>query len=280
MGKSQPSSSTSSSGSTSTTTNLGPWAPQQPYLTYGFQQARNLFDAGGPSYYPGAAVASPSADTLAAQRAIAQRALAGSPVLRSADDYLQNSLNGNYLSAGNPYFQGMVSQLGQSLQPQIASGFEAAGRYGSGSQAAAFADALSKQASQLAYQNYAAERQNQLKSLTQAPVLADQDYTDLGQLSQVGSAQDQYRQSLINADINRYNFNQQAPYNNLANYMRLVQGNYGSSGTQTGTQNSSQTSQTYSSPLDLFSNGLFGAAGKSLGASLGSNLGPALALLF
>lgn len=267
----------SSSSSTSTTnTDMGPWSAQQPYLKFGFNQAQALYNQGPQTYYPGQTVAAPSANTLAAQNATAQRALNGSPVMSSADNYLQNVLNGSYLSAGNPYFQSMISQIGQSLQPQTSSGFEAAGRYGSGAQAAAFADALTQQAGQLAYQNYGAERQNQAQSLAMAPTLANQDYTDLGHLAQVGVAQDQYKQSLINENVDRYNFNQQAPYVNLANYMKAVQGNYGSSGTQTTSQNSQQTSPG-SSPFDALTNGLFGSFGKSLGDKLGP---AAFSLLF
>lgn len=83
---------------------------------------------------------------------------------------LSNTLNGSYLSAGgNPYFQNMISQLGQAIQPQIDGQFAAMGRYGSGANANAFASALANQAGQLAYQNYGAERANQVQTANNLP---------------------------------------------------------------------------------------------------------------
>lgn len=82
---------------------------------------------------------------------------------------LGNTLNGSYLSAGNPYFSNMVNQIGQAIQPQIDSQFSAAGRYGSGANQQAFASALANQAGQLAYQNYGAERGNQMSAVNNMP---------------------------------------------------------------------------------------------------------------
>jgi len=70
-----------------------------------------------------------------------------------------------------------------------------------------------------------------------APTLASQDYTDIGQLASVGDARQQLAQHGINSAVDRYNYDQNLPYNTLANYMKMIQGNYGSSSTQT-TQNS------------------------------------------
>lgn len=84
-----------------------------------------------------------------------------------------STLDGKYLKAGNPYFGRMVGQLGDALKPQIDSQFAAAGRYGSGADAHAFADALSKEAGSLAFQNYGQERQNQLGTLSQVPQLGN-----------------------------------------------------------------------------------------------------------
>jgi hypothetical protein len=74
-----------------------------------------------------------------------------------------------------------------------------------------------------------------MQANAQAPMLANQDYTDIGQLASVGDARQQLAQQNINAAIDRYNYNQNLPYNTLANFMRMIQGNYGSSSTQTTT---------------------------------------------
>src|SRR6185437_4662233 len=70
---------------------------------------------------------------------------------------------------------------------------------------------------------------------------AGQDYADIGQLAAAGDAQTQLAQQGINASVDRYNYNQNLPYNTLANYMRMIQGNYGASSTQ--------TMQNYANPI-------------------------------
>src|SRR5690606_40579026 len=52
--------------------------------------------------------------------------------------------------------------------------------------------------------------------------------------SAVGAAREQMAQALINDQIARFNYAQQLPYNKLAQYMGLIQGNYG--GTEMTTQ--------------------------------------------
>ena len=40
-------------GDTTTTQKADPWSGQQPYLKFGFNQAQNLYNSGGPQFYPG-----------------------------------------------------------------------------------------------------------------------------------------------------------------------------------------------------------------------------------
>lgn len=77
---------------------------------------------------------------------------------------------------------------------------------------------------------------NMMRGAALAPQLANQDYVDIGQLANAGATQQNLQQQQINDAIQRYNYNQNLPYNNLSNYLGLIQGNYGSSSTQT-TQN-------------------------------------------
>jgi hypothetical protein len=219
--------------STTTTTQTAPWSGQQPYLTYGFQQAQNLYNQGGPQYFPGETVAPVAPETSQALDLLGQRARAGSPLDAAAQGADLATLNGGFLDAGNPYFQQMMGRVADAVRPQVAGSFEGAGRYGSGAYANALAGALANTAGSLAYQNYGDERKAMTQAAALAPGLANQDYTDLQQLAAVGDARQQLAQQQINGAIDRYNYNQNLPYNNLANYMRMVQGNYGSSATQT-----------------------------------------------
>lgn len=264
-----------SSGSSKqkTTTTSEPWSGVKPYLTSAYDQAQTLYNRGAPAYYPGQTQAPMSAYSKNALDATAQRAAYGSDLTRAAQGQLTNTLNGTYLNAGNPYFQGavqaatrpMINAFNDQIMPGLDSNFSSAGRYGSGAHALASADAgaqLTDQvgdvASQMAYQNYSDERQNQIRGMLFAPEMAQQDYNDLAMLGQAGQGYDQYNQSLINANIDKYNYNNTAQWNMLNDYIGLLNGATGGSSTTTAPR------QATTSPLT-------GALGGAMaGASLGS----------
>lgn len=68
---------------------------------------------------------------------------------------------------------------------------------------------------------YSRERALQSSAMGLAPGLSQADYYDMGQLSNLGSTQDLYNQGLINADMSRYNFGQNAP-NNQLNFLSSI----------------------------------------------------------
>jgi hypothetical protein len=209
----------------------------QPYLTYGLQQASNLYGGGGPQYYTGETFVSPSQTTQAGVQALETRALAGSPLTGLAQQQLQGTLGGAYLG-GNPFFQGAFAPAAQAAQSQfqntmgdISSKASLAGRYGSGAMGnlqnratGQYAQALTNTAGQLAYQNYEAERQRQQQAIGAAPQLAQADYQDINQLLQAGQLREGYTGQQLGADIQRFNFLQNQPQQNLQNYMSLVYG--------------------------------------------------------
>ncbi|MBY0431745.1 MAG: hypothetical protein K2Q10_11145 [Rhodospirillales bacterium] len=82
-------------------------------------------------------------------------------------------------------------------------------------------------------QAWDAERQNQMRGMLFAPQMAQADYQDISMLSNVGQSKEAYDQSLINEQIQRWNYNQQLPVNMLAQYNQLIAGNYGSTTTTT-----------------------------------------------
>jgi hypothetical protein len=223
------------------TSTTAPWSGQQPYLTFGFQQAQNLYNQGGPQYFAGDTVAPTPSETNQALNLQTQRASNGSPLIAAAQAGDLGTAQGNYLSAGNPYLQNMFGSIANTVTPRVTGAFEGAGRYGSGAYANALTDALTNTAGNLAFQNYSNERGNMMRADALAPSLANQDYADIAQLAAAGDARRQLAQQGINAAVDRYNYNQNLPYNTLANYMRMIQGNYGSSSTQ--------TTQSYANPI-------------------------------
>jgi hypothetical protein len=209
-----------------------------PYLTYGLGQAQQLYQGGGPQYYTGETFVAPSQTTQTGVQALETRALAGSPLTGLAQQQLQGTLGGAYLG-GNPFFQGAFAPAAQAAQTQfqstlgdIASKSSLAGRYGSGAMgnlqdraSGQYAQSLTNTAGQLAYQNYEAERQRQQQAIGAAPQLAAADYQDIQQLLQAGQLREGYTGQQLGADIQRFNFLQNQPQQNLQNYMSLVYGN-------------------------------------------------------
>jgi hypothetical protein len=213
---------------TSTTT---PWAQQIPYLTQGFSEAQRLYNAPGPAYYPGQTVAPFAPETTLGLNAQAARASAGSPVNRAAQGYASDVLGGRYLD--NPFGGAVFEDIKDRVTPAVASQFSLAGRYGPG---AAMTDQLTRSLTDAyapyAQQQYSTERANQQAIAGLAPTLANTDYQDIAAMTDVGKQRQAQAQAEIQAAQDRYNYNANLPYNKLAQYAQLIQGNYG--GTTTG----------------------------------------------
>lgn len=223
-----------------------PWGPQQEPLKRVFEEAGNVYDSGSPRYYEGSTVIDYSPQTEQSLNMIEERALAGSPLMQQAQQNFQNTLNGDYLS-GNPFFQGafeaqvkpVVEQYTQQIAPGIDASFNNAGRLGSNAYATArntaddtFARALSDTAGKLAFQNYGMERGVQNQAMMAAPQYAETDYNDALRLATVGGAREAKQGEYLADDINRFNFNENAGWNNLGKYAALVAGgDFGGTGT-------------------------------------------------
>ena len=270
-------------------TSSAPWQGQQPYLTDIFSEAQRLYREPGPDYFPGSTVVPFSPQTEQALNMSEQMALQESPIQQAgAQEYL-NTLQGDYLG-GSPFFQGafesqvrpMVQQFTQEALPGLQSSFTSAGmRGGSAEQAAAgramdsFTRALSDTGGELAYRNYANERNRQAQFAQGAPAYALSRFQDAQQLANVGGAREGLAQAQLADEINRFNFNQNVQQDQLANYLGLVQGGYGSEGTST---------QPYFRNVgaSILGGGLTGAMlGNTLGIGAGAGAGlGALAGLF
>lgn len=163
----------SSSTPSRTTTVNEPPAFVQPYMQYGAQQSRGLYETGGPQYYGGNTVVPFSNQTEQALGLTEQRALQGSPVSDAAQNYATNTLTSTptsqfgtasnpyastanaYGSVHNPYLDATFNKAADSVQNRLESQFAGAGRNVSASMPAN-ADYLSDLATQIyggAYEN-------------------------------------------------------------------------------------------------------------------------------
>jgi hypothetical protein len=220
---------------TTTTNQIDPML--KPYVKYGLEEAKRLYESQGPSYFPGQTYVSPTETTLSALQAGEQRAMAGSPLLRAAQAENLANVQGEYLG-GNPFFQGAFNPAAKAAQQSyydaiqnVTSKASSAGRYGSGAYGqltdragGAFATALTDTAGKLAYQNYSDERTRQAAATAAAPGMAEADYGDIQRLLAIGQGREGYAQTALQDQINRYNYEQNLPQAKLQSFLSGVYG--------------------------------------------------------
>jgi hypothetical protein len=223
-------------GSSSTTQNqLDPTV--RPFVKYGLEEAKQLYQSDTPQYYPYQTYVSPTSQTQAGLQAVQNRALAGNPLVPAAQQANLATVQGQNLGL-NPYFAnalqgaaGVATQQFQDALGSISSQASQAGRYGSGAmgelQSRAsqnLANTLTNKAGELAYQNYANERAAQERAIMNAPQLAQADYADMQQLLNVGKEAESYQQRALDSDIARFEFEQNKPYTKLQSYLSAAYG--------------------------------------------------------
>ncbi len=274
--------------SATTTSSTVPWAAQQPYFLEQFNAADNLFNTYTPQYYPGQTVAGFTDPQKAALQGTIQQAQTGEPITGATMNFGSTLENGGYLNANpgtalqmpfatgqmadpsrNPYFQSSLQSTLANVLPSITSQFVSGGNTnnpalsfaaGQGAMSAiapqlfgAYQQGLQQQ--QQAAQNIAGTYQDTLGKMVQGAALAPQlqnlPYNDLAKLFAAGSTQQQQNQQQINADIAKWNWQQQLPYQKLATFGSEIGGPVGSTTTAT---------------TPYFTNNIANAAGAASGA--------------
>jgi hypothetical protein len=213
-----------------TTTSIDPRIA--PYVTYGLEEAKRLYQGAGPQYFQGQTYVSPSEATQQSLQMARERALGGSPLIKAAQQeqldtiagrgvnpFLAGALEGVNRQAGQDYTKAV-----QALQSQAAS----AGRYGSsamgqqtGQAQDIFARNIAEAGNRMAYQSAEAERARQVAASQLAPQMAAADYYDINQLLKTGQAGEGYDQAKLQADINRWNYEQNLPQMKLSQFANL-----------------------------------------------------------
>ena len=299
-----------------------PWEPLQPYLLDAYKQAQNLYNSGGPEFYPNATYTQFSPQSQMAMQLGENRALFGSQfdpaaanvamgAMQGGSPYTQagmNSLwggslgmqqlagtaNGQYLNA-NPYLdqmfgaatRGLNTQYNNQVMPGVNATFGSGGRTGSNAHQTAldmanqqYGNAVGDMAAGIYGGNYQAERDRQLHGASAlgnlgmglasgygslgaqnfaqqmggaqlGQSLAQNDWQNIGQLGLIGQQVEGQSQNVLDDYMNRFNFYQQRPENQLNQYTAWLNGIPGS---QFGTDNYDQDN------------------GSALGNFIGSNL--------
>ena len=219
----------------------------KPYVTYGLEEAKRLYQSESPQFFPGQTYVSPSEQTQQALQMAQERALAGSPLTGAAQAETLATIQGRGV---NPFLAGALEQTNRlagedylrNIQ-KLQSGAASVGRYGSsamGQQAGTaqdiFARALAEQGGQLAYNSAEAERARQMAAVGAAPQMAQADYADIQRLLSVGGAKEAQGAAQLQDAMNRFNFQQNLPQMKLQQYANLYStAPQGSTTTQTAT---------------------------------------------
>jgi hypothetical protein len=222
-------------GTQTTSSELDPIV--KPFVEYGLQEAKGLYQQAGPEYYPSATYIPASTQTQSALQSAEQRALAGSPLVPAAQAQQLNVIQGGMLGA-NPFLAQAMSGAADVAKQQYydaiqgtRSGASQAGRYGSNAMfdqtsraQQNLANALSQEAGRLMYQNYGQERGYQQQASQLAPQMAQADYADIQQLLATGKTQEDYARQALEADIGRFEYGQNLPYSKLQSYLSAAYG--------------------------------------------------------
>lgn len=228
-----------------------PPAYLQPYYTDVAQQAQSLYQQGAPAYYPGQTVANQGDATLQALQSIKARAGGAQPLQTGAEAAYENVLNPDYLDVTkDPLIrgamdyanQGTIEQFRDATLPGIASTFSQAGRLSSGAvgntvgnSEAALARTLAGSNNSILFNASNQRRADQLATAAAAPALAAAGYAPAQTLAAAGGVEDSHAQDVINADIQKYNYNANAEKLSLQDYINLLQGTTGNQGVSTST---------------------------------------------
>lgn len=237
-----------------------PWAPTVRPLQSTIRQSNRLYrERLGQEYFPGQTYAGFDPLQTQAQNMGIERATNGSPLVQGAQGMIGDTLGGNFLSAGNPYFQNMIHGVTSAVMPGINATFSRAGRTGSDAHGYGLAQGMTDAFGRLAFDNYSQERGNQMQAAGMAPNLAREDYFDIGMLGEIGSERQRMAQRGIDEERARYQFDQDRRANALRERQAILFPAAGLGGTSTGTSTSTMT--TTPDPLQqALGVGLMGAS--------------------
>jgi len=259
-----------------------PWKPVQPYLRQGFEEAQSLYEQGPNQFYPGQTYI--DADPLEHQ-ANTQRL-----------DYAQNQLPGqinatqgaqlSMLNApdidNNPYVQTLMQRVNQrigqdfneTVMPGIRSNSIQAMNLGGSRQGIAegvaagrAADAMADATARLGSEAYNAGLNQQYRGVTTAPQVAQLGFMPADTMGQAGQFLRGQAELALGDDIQRFNFQQNAPWDNLARYGQSLQGGLQYTPGQT---SMTQPSNTFGNVMGgaLVGNELFGGTLGTIGGGL------------
>ena len=216
---------------TETVATQAPSAFAQPFLQFGMEEAGRLYQTGGPQFYGGPTYAAFTPETEEALTQQAVRARAGSPLVSQAQATMGSFLGstdpetGAYIPpAQSGLLTGAIQRALDPVQARVQSQLAQRGRLGSGAATDIMSRAFGDVAADIAYRDFATQRQQAMQAAQMAPAMAAADYADIARLQQVGAAREAQAERGIQEAMQRYQYEQLAPYEALQRYQNLVAG--------------------------------------------------------
>lgn len=237
-------------GNDTQTTTQTPWEPLQPYLSGEggiFSEAQRLYQQGPQTYYPGQTYA--GFDPLQQQSQelgidYAQSGLGG--ILDPTMSSFRNVVSGGLMSPdSNPYLQANIQSMADQVKENMAlSGIsqnedaaQTTGQYGSSRHGLAdyltrksANETIARNTSDMLMGGYNTGLNAMMQGMGMAPQMGNLGMAPSNLLNTIGRERQGMTQQGITEDVNRFNFNQMAPWQNLQNYASSLQGNYMGSG--------------------------------------------------
>jgi len=231
---------------TTTTTELPTWA--QPYSQQLLQRGAALSSQNMP-VYTGQRTAGLNGMQTQGMQMATQRATNGDPTLNAGAQNVQDTLNGTYLSSGNPYLSGAIDAASQDVTRNYNSAvngtdatFARSGAFGGsawqqaqGDNSRNLANSLGNLSTNMHMQDYTNERNNQMQAQNTALTYGNQAYTDANALMGAGATQFGYDQQQLTDQQNLFNEQAQAPYASLDVLANTIRGAVGGGGSITQT---------------------------------------------
>jgi hypothetical protein len=216
-----------------TTTSIDPSI--LPYVKDILSQGQKLYQSQTPTFFPGQTYVSPSEATQQALQMAKERALGGSPLVKAAQQEQLATIQGQ---GPNPFLAGALqaqaaplTQNYQEAMRGLESKVSAGGRYGSDAmaqlaqrQAQGYGTGLGNAMANLAYNSSEAQAQRQQQAALAAPTMANADYADIQKLLTAGQMGEGYQSAQLQDAMNRFNFQQNLPYQKLQQYAGLITG--------------------------------------------------------
>lgn len=236
-------------GDTTTVQKSDPWPGQQPYLLDLFARAQKQLNSSNPNYFAGSTVAPQSDATTQAQQQLLAYSRGGAQQTANA---AQGALNFNLTDArsveSNPYLQQAINAAITPVQRRLTEAggtiynigdqSMAAGQYGGSRQGVAEGIALSRFgedagniAATMANRGYETGLDASTKALALTPSTMAAGTLPAQYSDTVGQQERGFEQEMINAAIERWNFDQNKDSQKLANYQNIVSGGFGGSST-------------------------------------------------